>query len=190
MNKSYWNEVAKYGLLLGIVMGASKIFEQTLVLSGNLTYMSWIVVEWLLIAVLYFSILYKATKKRALSLDPALGFSFFQGVGYMSLISMFAAVPISCLYYVYINSIVGYDNYIDSLVTVLTSVVESQPMDNQTVSMVEMLVDQIGSQPQVSIFETLYGTVVQYAFLGVVAGLILAGFIARKPEIFKKSDEQ
>ncbi len=188
-SRLFWNDVAKYGLLLGVVMGASKIFEQSLVLTGNFTYIGWIAVEWLLFAVLFFSILYRATKNRAAAIDPALGFGFGQGVNYMMLVSIFAAVPVACLYYVYINSIIGYDNYIEAISSVLVTAVEMQPIDNDTVEVVELLVEQIRSQEQASIFSTLFATIFQYLFAGLFAGLILSGFIVRKPEIFKKDNE-
>ncbi len=189
MDKSFWNEVAKYGLLLGIVMGASKIFEQSLVLSGNTSYLGWVMLEWLLFAVLFFAILYKATKKRAATVDPALGFTYIQGVNYMILISVFAAVPVACLYYVYVNSIVGYDNYVDGLIAVVVNLVETQPLDAASADLIEMSIDQMRSQPQPSIFATLFSTIFQYAFAGMFVGLILSGFISRKPEIFKKDNE-
>ncbi|MFI3280479.1 MAG: DUF4199 domain-containing protein [Rikenellaceae bacterium] len=189
-DKSFWNEAAKYGLMLGVVMGASKIFEQSLVINGALEYAGWMLLEWFLFATLFFAILYRATKRRADSMDPALGYSFGQGVNYMMLLSILAAIPVSCLYYVYINSIVGYDNYIEGLISVMVAAAESRPIDATSANMVELLIDQVRSQPQVSIFSTLFSTVIQYAFAGLLAGLILAGFISRKPEIFEKKDEQ
>ncbi|MFI3332980.1 MAG: DUF4199 domain-containing protein [Rikenellaceae bacterium] len=188
--KTFWNEVAKQGLLLGIVMGASKIFEQTLVINNQLEYGGWILLEWILFAVLFFAILYRATKRRAATMDPALGYSFGQGVNYMMLISAFAAVPVACLYYVYVNSIVGYDNYIEGLIAVVVSVLEARPIDSATSEMAEMLIEQLRVQPQASIFSTLFSTIFQYAFAGLFVGLCVAGFTKRSPEIFEKKDEQ
>ncbi|MFR9504118.1 MAG: DUF4199 domain-containing protein [Rikenellaceae bacterium] len=188
--RSFWNEVSKYGVLLGISMGASKVFEQSLILGAGIGYAGWILLEWVLFAALFFAILYKATKKRALSLDPALGFSFIQALNYMILISILAAIPVACINYVYINSIVGYGNYVDSLIAVVVNAAESQPLDSSSADMIEMVIDQLRAQPQSTIFSMLFGTIVQYAFAGLFAGLILAGFVSRKPEIFKQQDEQ
>ncbi len=189
-NKSFWNEVSKQGLLLGIVMSASKIFEQSIVIYGGIEYSIWVVLEWLLFAALFFVMLYKATQKRAASVDPMLGFSFIQGINYMVLISAFAAVVVACVYYVYINSIVGYDNYIDSLITIVVNAAESQPIDSSTANMIETLVDQMRTQTQPSIFAVLFNTVFQYAFAALLAGLILAGFISRKPQIYNTANEE
>lgn len=189
-SRSFWNEVCKQGVLLGIVMGGSKILEQSLLINGSLSSSGWIVLEWILFAVLFFAILYRATKRRAALMDPVLGYSFTQGVNYMMLISILAAVPVACIYYVYINSIVGYDNYIDSIVATLISAVETLPVDNQTSDTIDMLIEQLRAQSQPSIFTTLFDTIVQYAFVGLFAGLILSGFTKRRPEIFSKSDEQ
>ncbi len=188
--KLFWNEVAKYGLMLGVVMGSSKIFEQSLVIFGGLSYAGWVLVEWVLFAALFMAILYRATKRRAAAVDPILGFSFMQGVNYMMLLSIAAAVPLSCIYYVYINSIVGYDQYVAGLIAVVTSAAELQPMDATTANTIEALIEQIRVQPQASIFATLFGAIVQYAFAGLVSGLILAGFTSRKPEVFTKNDNE
>lgn len=187
--KQFWNEAAKYGTLLGVVMAGSKILEQSMACSGNLSYISFIAIEWLVFAVLFCAILYRATKSRAAKNDPALGFSFFQGVNYMMLISIFAAVPVACAYYVYINSIIGYDNYIEGLISVLIQSAELQPMDAASADLIETLIDQMRSMPQGSIFSTLLNSVVQYTFAGLFAGLILAGFTRRQPVIFDKKDE-
>ncbi len=188
--KSFWNEVSKQGVLLGIVMGASKIFEQSLLIGGGFGYSGWVLLEFLLSVVLFFAILYRATKSRAALADPVVGYSFGQGVNYMMLISVFAAAVVSCLYYVFINSIIGYDNYIDAVVALLVSAAESQPIDNATADVVDLLVEQISSQPQASIFSTLISTIFQYAFAGLFAGLCLAGFTKRNPEIFENKNEQ
>ncbi len=189
-NRLFWNDVAKYGLMLGIVMGGSKIFEQSLVIFGGaIDYAGWVLVEWVTFAVLFFAILYRATKRRAAAIDPKLGFSYAQGVNYMMLVSAFAAVPVACIYYVYINSIVGYDNYVEALIAVVISAAELQPMDSSTADVLEMLVDQLREQPQASIFSTLFSTIFQYLFAGLFAGLILAGYTKRKAEIFKTDDE-
>lgn len=189
-NKSFWNEVSKQGLLLGIVMSASKIFEQSVVIYGGLEYSAWVLLEWLLFAALFFILLYKATQKRAALVDPMLGFSFLQGVNYMMLISAFAAVVVACVYYVYINSVVGYDSYIDSLIAIIVNAAESQPLDSSTADLIETLVDQMRTQTQPSIFTVLFNTVFQYAFAGLLVGLILAGFISRKPQIYDTKNEE
>ncbi len=188
--KSFWNQVAKYGVLLGVTMGASKIFEQAVIINSGFTYVGWIALEWLLFAVLFFVILHKATKERAAQMDPALGFSFGLGLNYMILISIFAAVPVACIYYVYINSILGYDNYVDGLISMITTAAESQPLDSQSVGAIEMLIEQMRTQVKPSIFSVLFSTIFQYILAGGIAGLALAGFTSRKAEIFEKKDEE
>ncbi|MFI3265003.1 MAG: DUF4199 domain-containing protein [Rikenellaceae bacterium] len=188
-NRSFWNEVAKQGVLLGIVMSASKIFEQSLVIYGGLEYSLWVMLEWLLATALFFVILFKATQKRAALVDSKMGFSFMQGVNYMMLISIFASVLVACVYYVYINSFIGYDNYMDAVIAVVVNAAESQPIDASTADMIELLVDQMREQPQPSIFSVLFSTIFQYAFAALIVGLILAGFISRKPEVFKNENE-
>ncbi|MFI3285428.1 MAG: DUF4199 domain-containing protein [Rikenellaceae bacterium] len=188
-NKSFWNEVSKQSILLGVVMGASKMFEQSLLISGGVNYGGWILLEWLLFAFLFCSILYRATKRRAALTDSTLGYSFGHGVSYMMLISMLAAIPVTCIYYVYVNSLIGYDNYIEGLVNAIISVVQAQPLDNATSDVIDLLIEQMRSQPQASILSVLFNTIFQYAFAGLFVGLCIAGFTKRKPEIFEQGNE-
>ncbi len=58
--KNFWNDVAKYGALLGILMGASKVLEQSMLLTGNVTYIALMGLEWILFAVIFCLILIRA----------------------------------------------------------------------------------------------------------------------------------
>ena len=186
-NNNYWNDVAKYGALLGVLMGSSKILEQSMILSGNLTYMMLTMVEWLLFAVIFCLILIKAAKNRASKVAPELGFSYGQGISYMILVSLFAAIPVTFLFYIYQNSIVGYDNYIAKLIQSMTQLIEpyKNMLDNNMLAQYEENVRIIKEQPKLSIFEMLYSTMLSYAFLGGIVGVIFAGLARRKPQIFE-----
>ncbi len=190
-NKSFWNEVAKYGLLLGLAMGGSKLIEQSLGMNvgSNLNYAYLIIVEWLLFAALYLAVLFKATKRRAALADPKLGFTFAQSVSYMTLISLFVAVPVACIFYIYINSIIGYDTYIEGIIATITATAELQPLNQSEATLIEQLIEQLRSQAQPSIFEVLFSTITQYVFAGLFAGMILGGFTQRKPQIFDNENE-
>ncbi len=179
-NKTFWNDVAKYGLLLGIAMGASKIFEQALFINGGISYVGWVVLEWILFAIFFMVFLYKITLRQANASDPAVGYSFFKSSNYMVLVSIFAAVPVTCIYYIYVNSILGYDNYVDGLITVLVNTVETYPVDSDTAASVDLVINQLRSQAQPSIFEVLFNTICQYTFAGLLAGLVMSGFIAKR----------
>ncbi len=190
MEKSrFWNDAAKYGVLLGVTMSGKKILQQGLILNGGVENIGWISLQWVLFAVLYFVILFRATKHRASQADPVVGFSFGQGVSYMILVSVLAAVPVSCIYYIYINSIVGYETYVESLISMMITAVEMQPVDSATADTVEMLIDQIRATPQASIFSELFSTIFQHTFTGAFVGLLLAGRTLRRPQIFDKKDE-
>lgn len=77
----------------------------------------------------------------------------------------------------------------DAVIAVVVNAAESQPIDASTADMIELLVDQMREQPQPSIFSVLFSTIFQYAFAALIVGLILAGFISRKPEVFKNENE-
>ncbi len=191
-DKNFWNDVAKYGALLGILMASSKILEQTMILSGNLTYMMLIALEWLLFAVIFCLLLVRATKDRAGKVDPKLGFSYGQGISYMILVSVFAAIPVTLLFYIYLNSIIGYDNYVARTIQSATQLIEpyKNMLDKSNLAQIEENLKAIKEQPKLSIFQMLYGTICSYAFVGGIVGVLFAGLAKRKPQIFDNEEIQ
>lgn len=189
-DKDFWNDVAKYGALLGILMGASRILKMSMYLSGNLTYMLLTILIGLLFAFIFCLILIKAAKARAAKVDPILGFSYGQGVSYMILVSLFAAVPVTLLYYIYEYTIVGFDNSILQQTRVATDIFNSyaQIMTKDQMKDAEQYIKLIKEQPKLSIFEMLYGTMFSYAFIGGIVGVLFAGLAKRKPQIFDKEE--
>ncbi len=188
--KNFWNDVAKYGALLGILMGASKVLEQSMLLTGNVTYICLVGIEWLLFAVIFCLILIRAAKNEAAKMDAKIGFSYGQGISYMILTSIFAAVPVTLIYYIYINSIVGYDAYVTQLIDSVTNLVATQPIDSASASILDSTFEAMRTQPQPSIFNVLFGNILNYAFAGGIVGLIFAGRAKRVPQIFNDVNEQ
>ncbi len=187
--KNFWNDVAKYGALLGILMGASKVLEQSMLLTGNVTYIALMGLEWLLFVVIFCLILIRAAKNEALKADAKIGFTYGQGVSYMMLVAIFAAVPVTLIYYVYINSIVGYDNYIAEMIASVTALIDSQPIDSASAAIVESTFETLRTQAQPTIFNVLFGNIFNYAFAGGLVGIIFAGKAKRKPQIFDNVNE-
>ncbi len=107
----------------------------------------------------------------------------------MMLVAIFAALPVTLIYYVYINSIVGYDTYITELIASMTGIMASQPIDSASASILETTFETMRTQSQPSIFNVLFGNIFNYAFVGCLVGVIFAGKAKRKPQIFDSVDE-
>ncbi|MFR9603376.1 MAG: DUF4199 domain-containing protein [Rikenellaceae bacterium] len=180
--KSFFNEAAKWGLILGVMMGVSRVFEYRLMLSGSVTQYSLLTIEWVVVAVIYALLLYRAVKSRAVAIYPSVGFSFGRSVNYAVVISMFAAVIVSLASFTYINSVVGgYDLYIGQLVTSVTSVieeakVESAVMDMYAETFAELKNTEVATP---TIFDTLLSTLSMYILAGTFFGVIVSFFVKR-----------
>ena len=59
----------------------------------------------------------------------------------------------------------------------------------QMVGTYEQMLEQIGSQPEPSIFATISSAIWNYLFMGVLAGLIIAAKVKREPNIFSNDNE-
>ena len=55
MNKEFWNDVALKGAILGVVMLASHIFEQAMMLNGSPVQMAIVGGEMLAVCIIYIS---------------------------------------------------------------------------------------------------------------------------------------
>ncbi len=186
--KKFWDNAAKHGLFLGLVMGGAKVLEQSLILTGDVTYISLTTLVWLLSAVIYVSVLYKATKKQSMLNSKEEGYSFHDGFMYVIVISILTAIPVTCIYYVYINSIVGYDNYIDGIISSLSGVISQSGVTNELADLYDSMFDGFRNTPKPTIMGSLFGSILNYMLSGSIIGLIVAKIASRKPEIFDNKE--
>ncbi len=184
--KEFWNETSKYALLLGIVMSASKLLEQSYAINVSSEPAWWVNLEWYISVALYAAILYMATKKRAAKCDPLLGFSFFKGFNYMVLLSVMASIVVGAAYVIYINSTVGYEAYFEHFF-----VAASQGQISQTVDMLEESFELVKQMPkQVVLVSMFFATLFQYLIAGAFFGVLLAQFTRVAPNFMIKNDEE
>ena len=74
----FWNEVCKYGAIIGLVMSVAFVIEQSLMLSGWFSTMGLV---WVLAAVVYIVLLYRFAKRRREQYGQEQGFPFGHGLG-------------------------------------------------------------------------------------------------------------
>ncbi len=189
---NYWNDAAKYGVLLGIAMSGSKILEQSLLLSGDIALMGLYSIEWILSIIVFGAILHFASKRRAMQYPDEVGYPFGLALSFLISVSMLAAIPVACINYVYINSFIGYDNYVNTMIGSINEMMSQIQMTSQSADMFESVLDETFAQlkeiPQPSIFSSLFGTIVNYICGGGVLGLFVASFTKRKPKVFESNE--
>ncbi|MFI3293763.1 MAG: DUF4199 domain-containing protein [Rikenellaceae bacterium] len=192
-NKNFWNDVAKWGVLIGIIMGSSRILEYGMMLSGDMTTYALLTFEYVIVGLVYGVLLYYVTRSRAVEVYESMGFSFGRTLNYAMLISIFAAVVVAAMSYVYINSVMGgFNAYMDQLVVSITAVMDDAQMDNSTVEMYLKALEDLQSaeRTEPSIFSTLMSSISSYVIAGAGVGTIVALVIKRYIKKNLSNDEQ
>ncbi len=181
-NKDFWNDVAKWGVLIGVIMGSSRVLEYGMMLSADMTTYALLTLEYVVVAVLYGVLLYRATLTRVVTTYDKLGFSFGRTLNYAMLISIFASVIVAAMSYVYINSFVGsYTIYLDRLIGSITSVMNEAQMDRSIVEMYLNALDDVQSaeQAEPTIFTTFMSSISTYIMAGAGVGAIVSLLVKR-----------
>ena len=73
---SFWNDAAKYGAMVGLLLAVSTVVENSIVLSGRLWLYMLLMVEWVVAVVLHYYLLHRFTRRRAMQRDETEGFYY------------------------------------------------------------------------------------------------------------------
>lgn len=187
MQNKFWQDALKYGALLGLIMGLSRIFETyDLFLSDREGVGGLFVVEWLASVVIFIWLLHRFTKRRALLAPDDEGFSYGSGLGYALAVSMLAGVVVGVMYHIFI-SIVGYDAYVEGYISLINEyyalIADSGvQLPSDYMEMFEDIKDVLRRSEAPSMFDNLLASLQTYMFTGLVVGLIIAAIVRRKPQ--------
>lgn len=185
MKREFWNDTASKGAILGALMLVSHIFEQMFVLSGSLTRLSIVGVEMLVAAAVYLWLMWRFAKNAANKFgDDTLGFGYGQALLYIMYVSLFAGIIVGLGGYLYIHYAVGYSNYIDRLAEMYSSILASAQVPSSLGGVYGTMINELRSQSEPNVLNTVVSSMVSYAFTGVFAGLFIAAGVKRQPQIF------
>lgn len=177
--------MASKGAVLGVLMLASHIIEQSCLFGGSLSIFAIMGVEMLVVAVLYIWLLYRFAKKASVKFgDDTLGFSYSQGLGYVVCIALFAGVIVGLGGYIFQHFIIGYDNYIDSVTETMQQVLYSSGASSMMLKTYEDMFSTMAEQPEPGVLNVIFSTVCNYGFWGLIIGLFIAGGVKREPRLF------
>lgn len=184
MNREYFNNAAKWGLLLGVVLSVSRIYESKVMISGDMMKFVGLTFEWFAVLILYIYVIYRANKQRATEAAPNVGYPFRVALNYSILISAFAGVIVGITSHIYVvNVIGGYDVYAIESVNSIMSVLKEANVEDDIVAMYNTgleSVKEIGENPP-GIFSTVLSIVANYIISGFAIGLIAGFFTKRAP---------
>ncbi len=184
MNTGYFNSVAKWGLILGILLSVSRIYEAEVMISGDITKFAVLTVEWIAVAALYIYILFKVNKIRSKEADPHLGYPFRTALNYSMLISAFAGIIVGAASHIHVvNVIGGYDAYAMQSITSISNVLKEANVEQNIQELYDaglQSVKTMGENPP-SLFSTMISMMANYIISGFVIGLIVGYFTKKAP---------
>lgn len=190
-NNNFWNDAARYGAILGGILGLSNLFETWVTLSGSLTLYTWMMLEWIAVVVLHYYLLHRYTRQRSQLSPQEVGFTFGQGYGFLLAVSGFAGFIVGIIQTVYLHLILGYSNYIDRMVTAITEMVARSggiPASMETVF--SQSIEQLQTAPTPSIFAGVWGGIFSTVLFGAIFGLIIAKVNSRSPRPFDSENSE
>lgn len=188
--KFSWNQVARQGAVLGIILAASSIFEWEAALSGKLGLMGLMCLEWIAVVVLHYYLLNRYTKQYGAAFSAEEGFPFWRAYGYLLNVSLFAGVVVGAVQALYLHAIVGYSNYMARYVEMMKGLIAQMSSGGQQMAAIlRQTMEQMQQAEAPSIISTAFSGMWSVVLFGVVFGLIIAGVLARSPKMFASKDE-
>ncbi|MFI3247904.1 MAG: DUF4199 domain-containing protein [Rikenellaceae bacterium] len=190
MGREYFNSAAKWGLFLGVILSLSRIYESSVMISGDMVKFAVLTAEWFAVLLLYVYIVYRANKMRAAEFDLSQGYSFRSALNYTMLISAFSGVIVGITSHIYVvNVIGGYDVYALKSVESIMKVMSEANVEDGVREMYNTgleSVKTIGENPP-TIFSTVLSMVANYIISGFAIGLLM-GFITKRAPIISNSN--
>jgi len=188
-NVNFGNEVLSKGAILGVLMLASNLVEQSvMVYKGTMGWISFIGLEMVVVTVAYVWLLYRFTKNYSLAVyesrrDPKY-FSYGEGLGYVVSVAVLAGVIVALGGYLFRHFAIGYDTYIAGYMQMMQNVLSSSEVPAAMESVYEQMFSQMESQSEPSLISTVFSGAWSYLFSGTILGLIIAAMVKRAPKMF------
>ena len=183
----FWNEVCKYGAIIGLVMSVAFVIEQSLMLSGWYSTMGLV---WILAAVGYIALLYRFAKRRREQYGHEQGFPLSRGLGFILALILSSALIKGVVEYLYRSVFIGYSEYIDRYTSALIRFAEDGKLPASMEGVFAEMLKTIQEAPEPSILATVWASIWGNLIVGLVLGLILAGILARAPRPFGPQSEE
>ena len=181
----FWNEVCKYGAIIGLVMSVAFVIEQSLMLSGWFSTMGLV---WILAAVVYIALLF--AKRRREQYGHEQGFPLSRGLGFILALILSSALIKGVVEYLYRSVFIGYSEYIDRYTSALIRFAEDGKLPASMEGVFAEMLKTIQEAPEPSILATAWASIWGNLIVGLVLGLILAGILARAPRPFGPQSEE
>ena len=195
MKDSYFlHDVLSKGAVLGAIMLVSNIFEQAVLLyKGTLGWVGLMGLEMIVAAGVFVWLVYRFTKTYAQAvLDAQQGikyFSYGSALGYAVVVSMLCGIIVAIGAYLFRHCIVGYENYTAGIVQTYQNLLTESKMPASLAGTYQQMFAQLKSQPEPSLWTSVFSGISSYFISGTLVGLIVAAFVKHTPDIFNEADD-
>ena len=190
------NRAMKWGLILGLLMSASKVLETEMLLSGSIANVLLIVPEMIFFLWVYLYVCYKANvENKMLSPEPS-EYKLRNVINYTVVVSIFAGVIVGIASHVYIS--VGYGGhlgYVQQVVESVTSMVDNAQFEPELrekyfaeldVYKTDEGVEALG---EYSIFQSIISIMMNYIFGGFISALLISRYVKRKGNSINEEEQ-
>ena len=189
--KTFWNDVARWGAIVGALLAASFVVESLITTSGRMGLYYLMMLEWIGVVVLHFWLLLRFVRSRSALYGADEGFTFGQGYGCVMAVSLFAGVIVGVVQAVYLHLIVGYANYVEQTIAAMTNMIaqSGSQMPASLEGLLAQSFEQLRNAPAPSVLQSVWSGLFSSLLFGAVFGLIIAAITARAPRPFDNPSE-
>ena len=189
---SFWNDALKYGAIVGLVMGLSRIYETWAMFTGEDVGIGFVfVAEWILSVVAYVWMLFRFSRLRASHCDPKEGFTFGRAWSFSMMLIILAAIIVGVMYHIYIT-IVGYDSFVAgymSLMDKYEAMIQGMGMPSTYGRLFDDMREAMRNSTAPTMFDNIVSSVYNYLTLGAVLSLAVAATVRREPKYTPNEDD-
>ena len=182
---NFWNDAAKAGAVLGVLLAVSFIVENQITLAGRVGLYMLYLVEWIAVVIAHYYLLHRFARSRSALCTAEEGFSFMQGYTSVLAVSGLAGIIVGAVQALYLHVAVGYSAYVDRLIAAVERIVAgSGGIPASMEGLFAQSMEQLQTAPVPSVLQTLWGGIFSSLLFGAVFGLIIAGVLSRAPRPF------
>lgn len=189
----FLNDMLTKGAIIGGLMLASNVAETAMFYYGaSYEWMAAVSFEMLAVFAIYVYLMFRFTRNYASMVIAERKdmpyFSYASGLSYVVSVSMLAAVIVALGGYMFRHYVIGYENYIDSYVKSMQSLLSQTEVPASMVSTYDQMFKAIKSQSEPSLISTIFSTLWSYLFASTIVGLIVAAFTRKEPKLFDNEE--
>ena len=198
MNNNFWNDALRSGAILGLLMGASRIFESYMLFISDMKGVNTLlVIEWLVAAVAFVYLLYRFAKQRSMRFSAREGYSYGQALSYLLMVSILAGVIVGVAEF-FFNQIVGYDAIVAGYISLIDEygeMVASAGVPASSMQVLEQLKTTMRNAVEPTILNSVFSALNLYFMTGGILALLISAFVKRDANPFaedkqSENDEQ